>query len=65
MGFVPCYRGKFSRMTIIFGGGSKIKNPGDLWVPYPCRMCADISAFFVAENYNYAHLYGIRLAKYK
>ena len=52
-------------MTIIFGGGSKIKNPGDLWVPYFCRMCAQTSAFLVVENYKYGHVYGIRFAKYK
>jgi len=52
-------------MTIIFGGGSKIKNPGGLWVPYLCRMCDGLSAFLVMENYKYGHVYGIRLAKYK
>lgn len=52
-------------MTIIFGGGSKLKNPGGLWVPYLCRPCDGLSSFLVVENYKYGHVYGIRLAKYK
>jgi hypothetical protein len=52
-------------MTIIFGGGSKMKNPGGLWVPYFCSGCDGFSSFQVVENYKYGHVYGIRLAKYK
>lgn len=52
-------------MTVIFGGGSKMKNPGGLWVPYFCRTCDDLSALSVVENYKYGHVYGIRVAKYK
>ena len=52
-------------MTVIFGGGSKVKNPGGLWVPYFCSGCDGLSSFSVVENYKYGHVYGIRLAKYK
>lgn len=52
-------------MTIIFGGGSKSKNPEGLWVPYFCTGCRELQPFLVMENYKYGHVYGIRVAKYK
>ena len=51
-------------MTIIFGGGSKSKNPDGLWVPFYCTGCRGLQAFLVVENYKYGHVYGIRLAKF-
>ena len=51
-------------MTIIFGGGSKSKNPEGLWVPYFCTGCREVQPFLVVENYKYGHVYGIRLAKF-
>jgi hypothetical protein len=54
-----------SGVTIIFGGGSKSKNPDGLWVPYFCTGCRDLQPFLVMENYKYGHVYGIRIAKYK
>jgi hypothetical protein len=51
-------------MTIIWGGGTKSKNPGDAVVPFWCSREGGIKYFAVFENYRYGHLYGIRIAKW-
>ena len=51
-------------MVFIFGAGDKSVNLGQLFLPYWCSSCDQISTFAITENYSYAHVYGIRLAKY-
>lgn len=51
-------------MTIIWGGGRKSKNPRNAAVPFWCGREETMRVFGVLENYRYAHLYGIRLAKW-
>ena len=47
---------------MIFGGwGRKTKARGELI--YPCLECERITPYALIENYGYAQLYGIRLAK--
>lgn len=48
---------------MIFGGGSKVKNSGGLWLPYHCGQCDGLAAFHAVENYKYGHVHGIRVAK--
>jgi hypothetical protein len=51
-------------MTIIWGGGRKSKNPGKAALPFWCGREEKIRVFGVLENYRYAHLYGLRIAKW-
>lgn len=51
-------------MAIFFGGGTKSKRVPNVWVPFWCSGCQQISAFQLSENYKYGQVYGIRLAKF-
>lgn len=49
---------------LIWGSGSKNKNPEEAFVPYFCGRCDTFQNFAVLENYRYGHLYGVRIAKW-
>lgn len=51
-------------MVFIFGAGGKSVNAGQLYLPFWCSSCDEVSTFAITENYKYAHVYGIRLAKH-
>jgi len=51
-------------VVFIFGAGGKSVNAGQLYLPFWCSSCDEVSTFAVTENYKYAHVYGIRLAKH-
>ena len=51
-------------MAFIWGSGRKSKNPGGAIIPYYCANEESLRNFALFENYRYAHLYGIRIAKW-